>query len=192
MTIWGAALGGGDVESACTTKFTGHTVGFKGRQQDPRESVVWMHYDEGHTQPADSYALRVQGIHSRIGMVTGGSSPVRGSSSLLGSSPATSSMQVAELVDDACTSVGAVWAPASIRTAALDLPGVALNGMSEQELSGLAARLGRSARVEATDEHVSAGGLPAYRFGRVIRIKEADPAAFIESCRIEPGTLGLS
>lgn len=93
VTIWGAALGGGDVESVCTTKFMGHTVGFKGRQQDPRESVVWMHDDEDHTQPADSYALGLQGTHSRIGMVTGGSSPVRGSSSLLVGSPAMSSMQ---------------------------------------------------------------------------------------------------
>jgi excisionase family DNA binding protein len=33
------------------------------------------------------------------------------------------------------------------------------------------------------------GKLPGYRFGRVIRLKRADVEAFIESCRIEPGTL---
>lgn len=32
-------------------------------------------------------------------------------------------------------------------------------------------------------------GLPAYRFGRVIRIKRADIDAFIEAARIEPGGL---
>ncbi|MCB1006250.1 MAG: helix-turn-helix domain-containing protein [Acidimicrobiales bacterium] len=33
------------------------------------------------------------------------------------------------------------------------------------------------------------GDLPAYRFGRVIRLKESEVDAFIESCRIEPGSL---
>lgn len=33
------------------------------------------------------------------------------------------------------------------------------------------------------------GDLPAYRFGRVIRLKESEVDDFIESCRIEPGTL---
>lgn len=33
------------------------------------------------------------------------------------------------------------------------------------------------------------GEVPAYRFGRVIRLKESEVDAFIESCRIEPGTL---
>lgn len=32
-------------------------------------------------------------------------------------------------------------------------------------------------------------GLPAYRFGRVIRLKQADVDAYIEACRIEPGSL---
>ncbi|HET8930902.1 MAG TPA: helix-turn-helix domain-containing protein [Acidimicrobiales bacterium] len=31
--------------------------------------------------------------------------------------------------------------------------------------------------------------LPAYRFGRVIRLKRSDVDAYIESCRIEPGSL---
>jgi excisionase family DNA binding protein len=33
------------------------------------------------------------------------------------------------------------------------------------------------------------GDLPAYRFGRVIRLKESEVDELIESCRIEPGTL---
>lgn len=37
---------------------------------------------------------------------------------------------------------------------------------------------------------IGRGELTAYRFGRVIRIRESDLEAFIESCRIEPGTLG--
>ena len=36
---------------------------------------------------------------------------------------------------------------------------------------------------------IDEGQLPAYRFGRVIRLKEDEVEAFIESCRIEPGTL---
>ncbi len=33
------------------------------------------------------------------------------------------------------------------------------------------------------------GQLPAYKFGRVIRLKQADVDAFIESARVEPGSL---
>ncbi|MFN7150235.1 MAG: helix-turn-helix domain-containing protein [Microthrixaceae bacterium] len=33
------------------------------------------------------------------------------------------------------------------------------------------------------------GKIPAYRFGRVIRLKESEVADFIESSRIVPGTL---
>jgi excisionase family DNA binding protein len=33
------------------------------------------------------------------------------------------------------------------------------------------------------------GKIPAYRFGRVIRLKESEVAAFIEASRIVPGTL---
>lgn len=33
------------------------------------------------------------------------------------------------------------------------------------------------------------GKIPAYRFGRVIRLKESEVAEFIESSRIVPGTL---
>jgi excisionase family DNA binding protein len=36
---------------------------------------------------------------------------------------------------------------------------------------------------------IDGGHLPAYRFGRVIRLQESEVDAFIETCRIEPGTL---
>lgn len=37
---------------------------------------------------------------------------------------------------------------------------------------------------------VDEGRLPAYKIGRVIRVKEEDVDAFIDSVRIQPGTLG--
>lgn len=36
---------------------------------------------------------------------------------------------------------------------------------------------------------IDEGELDAYRFGRVIRLKEADLDRFIEGCRIAPGSL---
>lgn len=36
---------------------------------------------------------------------------------------------------------------------------------------------------------VDEGRLPAYKIGRVIRVKEDDVDAFIEGARIQPGTL---
>ena len=36
---------------------------------------------------------------------------------------------------------------------------------------------------------IDEGQLPAYRFGRVIRLKLDEVDRFIETCRIEPGTL---
>ncbi len=36
---------------------------------------------------------------------------------------------------------------------------------------------------------IDQGELAAYRFGRVIRVKQTDVDAFIEASRIEPGTL---
>lgn len=36
---------------------------------------------------------------------------------------------------------------------------------------------------------IDAGELPAYRFGRVIRLREHEVDRFIEACRIEPGSL---
>ncbi len=36
---------------------------------------------------------------------------------------------------------------------------------------------------------IDEGQVPAYKFGRVIRLKSADIDAFIESARVEPGHL---
>jgi excisionase family DNA binding protein len=36
---------------------------------------------------------------------------------------------------------------------------------------------------------IDEGRLPAYRFGRVIRLIRADVESFVQACRIEPGTL---
>ena len=36
---------------------------------------------------------------------------------------------------------------------------------------------------------INEGELPGYRFGRVIRVKRSDVDAFIESSRIQPGSL---
>ncbi len=49
------------------------------------------------------------------------------------------------------------------------------------------ARLGVTLR--SLYRFIDEGDLPAYKFGRVIRIKVADIDRFIESCRIRPGQL---
>ncbi len=36
---------------------------------------------------------------------------------------------------------------------------------------------------------IDEGQLPAYKFGRVIRLKQADVDAYIETCKVEPGTM---
>lgn len=50
-----------------------------------------------------------------------------------------------------------------------------------------ASRLGITPRT--LYRFIDEGQLPAYRFGRVIRLKENEVVSFIDSCRIEPGTL---
>jgi excisionase family DNA binding protein len=50
-----------------------------------------------------------------------------------------------------------------------------------------ATRLGITPRT--LYRFIDEGQLPAYRFGRVIRLKADEVDVFIESCRIEPGTL---
>jgi excisionase family DNA binding protein len=49
------------------------------------------------------------------------------------------------------------------------------------------ARLGVTLR--SLYRFIDAGELAAYKFGRVIRLKESDVDGFIESCRIAPGDL---
>jgi excisionase family DNA binding protein len=56
--------------------------------------------------------------------------------------------------------------------------------LSTQEAS---RRLGITTRT--LYRFVDQGDLPAYRMGRVIRLKATDIDAFINSSRIEPGTL---
>jgi len=36
---------------------------------------------------------------------------------------------------------------------------------------------------------IDEGQLPAYKFGRVIRLKQTDVDAYIDSCRVEPGSM---
>jgi len=50
-----------------------------------------------------------------------------------------------------------------------------------------AARLGVTLR--SLYRFIDEGQLAAYKFGRVIRLKEDDVERFIESCRITPGAL---
>lgn len=50
-----------------------------------------------------------------------------------------------------------------------------------------ADRLGVSLRT--LYKFIDEGLVPAYKFGRVIRLKESEVDTFIESSRIEPGTL---
>lgn len=50
-----------------------------------------------------------------------------------------------------------------------------------------ARRLGITART--LYRFIDEGQLPGYRFGRVIRLKQSDVDAFIDECRIQPGSL---
>jgi excisionase family DNA binding protein len=50
-----------------------------------------------------------------------------------------------------------------------------------------AARLGITLR--SLYRFIDEGDLAAYKFGRVIRLREDDVVRFIEACRIKPGEL---
>jgi len=50
-----------------------------------------------------------------------------------------------------------------------------------------ADRLGITVRT--VYRFIDEGRLPAYRFGRVIRIKERDVNVYIERCRVQPGSM---
>ncbi len=52
----------------------------------------------------------------------------------------------------------------------------------------VARRLGLTTRT--IYGFIDRGELPAYRMGRVIRVRVVDLEAFIESCRVKPGTVG--
>ncbi|MDA8312107.1 MAG: helix-turn-helix domain-containing protein [Actinomycetota bacterium] len=66
-----------------------------------------------------------------------------------------------------------------------------MNVMAEQvrwlSTKDASARLGVTLR--SLYRFIDGGDLAAYKFGRVIRLKEEDVDRFIESCRIAPGDL---
>lgn len=68
-----------------------------------------------------------------------------------------------------------------------DLP-TAMDDVQWLSTAEAARRLGVTART--VYGFIDDGSLVAYRFGRVIRIQAVDLSAFIEACRITPGTLG--
>ena len=41
----------------------------------------------------------------------------------------------------------------------------------------------------AGDDLIDDGQIPAYKFGRVIRVQAKDVAAFVESAKVKPGSL---
>ena len=64
--------------------------------------------------------------------------------------------------------------------------------MAQEEVSWLSTReaagqLGITTRT--LYRLIDSGQLPAYKFGRVIRLKESEVEAFIEAARIMPGEL---
>lgn len=78
--------------------------------------------------------------------------------------------------------------PATLRDVAPSAPDgsgqPAVEWLSTAEASG---RLGITTRT--LYRFIDEGQLPAYRFGRVIRLRASEVDAFIDECRIEPGTL---
>ncbi len=50
-----------------------------------------------------------------------------------------------------------------------------------------AKRLGITSRT--LYRFIDEGQLPAFKFGRVIRLKKSDVDTYIESCRVEPGSM---
>src|SRR5947209_18214166 len=79
-----------------------------------------------------------------------------------------------------------------MRTHRRKRPSAMLSGMSEDEISWMstdeaANRLGVTVRTlyRLIDE----SQLPAYKFGRVIRLQESEVDAFIKASRISPGSL---
>ena len=66
----------------------------------------------------------------------------------------------------------------------MEVHGEAISWLSTKEA---AERLGVTLR--SLYRFIDEGGLAAYKFGRVIRLKESDVDAFIESSRIVPGSL---
>jgi excisionase family DNA binding protein len=72
-----------------------------------------------------------------------------------------------------------------------DSTGARLAGMADEiqwmGTAEAAKRMGITSRT--LYKFIDAGELPAYKFGRVIRLKLADVDKFIEGARVQPGTL---
>ncbi len=64
---------------------------------------------------------------------------------------------------------------------------VGSSGVIWLNTSETARRLGVTPRT--LYRFIDDGTLPAYRFGRVIRLKESDVDQFVEQCRIAPGSM---
>lgn len=64
---------------------------------------------------------------------------------------------------------------------------MAVDDIAWLSTAAAASRLGVTPRT--LYRFIDEDALPAYRFGRVIRLKRSDVDAYIESCRIEPGSL---
>jgi excisionase family DNA binding protein len=65
-----------------------------------------------------------------------------------------------------------------------------LAGMAENHWMGTAEAAKRMGITPRTlYKFIDSGELPAYKFGRVIRLKLTDVDAFIEGARVQPGTL---
>jgi excisionase family DNA binding protein len=72
----------------------------------------------------------------------------------------------------------------SVRATVVAMASADVEWLSTQEAS---RRLGITTRT--LYRFVDQGDLPAYRMGRVIRLKATDIDTFIDASRIEPGTL---
>ncbi len=65
--------------------------------------------------------------------------------------------------------------------------GAAVTGGDWLSTAEASARLGITPRT--LYRFIDEGRIPAYRFGRVIRLRATEVDEFIDLCRIEPGTL---
>ena len=69
-----------------------------------------------------------------------------------------------------------------------ELESIVMSGdISWLSTAAAAERLGITPRP--LSRFIDEGQLAAYKFGRVIRLKQDDVDAYIESCRVEPGSM---
>ncbi len=65
--------------------------------------------------------------------------------------------------------------------------GMGIDDVQWMSTADAAKRLGITPRT--LYRFIDEGQLPAYRFGRVIRLKQTEVDSFIETCKIQPGTV---